>query len=132
MSRLSLLTALVLTAACLSSAWGWTLRPALRAARLGAASAAVAGLLGASPAVFAELDVDAVAPIASGVRVISVTTSDGPRPAASKVQGGDDDSDDDLSYKSSVSREKKKQDEIKKKSKAQRGKDLCEQLGRGC
>lgn len=79
--------------------------------------------------VLADLDEDAdvgavVARPISFVSVESGTISTTKRAEAQTEQ-------DDSSYLSSLAREQKKQDS-QKKTKAQRAKDLCEKLGRGC
>ena len=83
---------------------------------------------GPAYAALEEMDTSSSTPQPTAVRVISVSTVTG---SASKNSQGSSD-DDDLSYKASLVREKKKQEVGSKKSKVERGRDLCEQLGRGC
>ena len=109
----------------LGSAWRF------RAFRRGiVAGALVAG--GMVLPVLADLDEDAdvgavVARPISFVSVEAGTTNSAARAKQVDAQNEQDDS----SYLSSLAREQKKQ-ESQKKTKAQRAKDLCEKLGRGC
>lgn len=83
---------------------------------------------GPAYAALEEMDTSSSTPQPAAVRVISVSTVTG---GSSKSSQGSSD-EDDLSYKASLIREKKKQEVGSKKSKVERGRDLCEQLGRGC